>query len=139
MARTERRFTFQRRFVTLWAWLMLFPNCGPLPQTSHTRAILQTPDSADFVRQGGVKSQDFFRKPAPPKADNALEGFGSKARSLDCIGTGQNHAIRATLSCRETRHEGRHLPIGTIAPDCHECFPATTAAGTALTIGTPIL
>src|SRR5262249_18559276 len=82
MARTERRFTFQRRFVTLWAWLMLFPNCGPLPQTSHTRAILQTPDSADFVRQGGVKSQDFFRKPAPPKADNALEGFGRTARSL---------------------------------------------------------
>jgi len=50
IARTERRFTFQRRFVTLWAWLMLFPNCGPLPQTSHTRAILQTPDSADFKR-----------------------------------------------------------------------------------------
>jgi hypothetical protein len=23
----------------LWAWLMVFPNCGPLPQISQTRAI----------------------------------------------------------------------------------------------------
>jgi len=39
LAWTGRRFTFQRRLVTLWAWLMLFPNCGPLPQSSHTCAI----------------------------------------------------------------------------------------------------
>jgi hypothetical protein len=25
--------------VTLWAWLMLLPNCGPLPQISHTCAM----------------------------------------------------------------------------------------------------
>src|SRR5437879_6233054 len=37
---TRCRFTFQRRLVTLWAWLMRFPNCGPRPQTSHTFAIL---------------------------------------------------------------------------------------------------
>ena len=36
---TGRRFTFQRRLVTLWAWLMLLPNCGPLPQMSQVRAI----------------------------------------------------------------------------------------------------
>jgi hypothetical protein len=40
IARTGRRFTFQRRLLTLWAWLMLFPNCGPLPHTSHTRAMV---------------------------------------------------------------------------------------------------
>ena len=33
------RFTFQRRRVTLCACEMLLPNCGPLPQTSHTCAI----------------------------------------------------------------------------------------------------
>jgi hypothetical protein len=36
LARTGRRLTFQRRLVTLWAWLMLLPNRGPLPQTSQT-------------------------------------------------------------------------------------------------------
>src|SRR5271156_248236 len=42
---TAWRFGFQRRRVTLWAWEMLLPNCGPLPQTSHTCAIakLQNP------------------------------------------------------------------------------------------------
>src|SRR6266849_9123778 len=39
LARTGRRLTFQRRLLTLWAWLMVFPNCGPLPQISQTRAI----------------------------------------------------------------------------------------------------
>jgi hypothetical protein len=38
-ARTGRRLTFQRRLVTLWAWLTLFPNCGPLPHTSQTLAM----------------------------------------------------------------------------------------------------
>jgi len=36
---TGRRLTFQRRLVTLWAWLMRFPNCGFLPQTSHCCAM----------------------------------------------------------------------------------------------------
>ena len=36
LAFTGRRLTFQRRRATLWAWLIVFPNCGPLPQTSHT-------------------------------------------------------------------------------------------------------
>jgi len=39
LARTGRRLTFHRRLLTLWAWLMLFPDCGPLPQTSQTRAM----------------------------------------------------------------------------------------------------
>src|SRR5208282_479450 len=36
---TGRRFTFQRRLVTLWAWLMRFPDCGFLPQMSHCCAM----------------------------------------------------------------------------------------------------
>jgi hypothetical protein len=30
----------------LWAWLMLLPNCGPLPQISQTRAITPEPSMA---------------------------------------------------------------------------------------------
>jgi hypothetical protein len=52
IARTGRRFTFQRRLLTLWAWLMLFPNCGPLPHTSHTRAI--SDDSRNRLRRAGT-------------------------------------------------------------------------------------
>src|ERR1700730_1717356 len=36
---TGRRFTFQRRLVRLWAWLMRFPDCGFLPQISHCWAM----------------------------------------------------------------------------------------------------
>src|SRR6266446_4277634 len=36
---TGRRLTFQRRLVTLWAWLMRFPDCGFLPQISHCCAM----------------------------------------------------------------------------------------------------
>src|SRR6202007_1667159 len=38
-ALTFCKFTFQRRRVTLCACEMLFPNCGPFPQMSHTCAI----------------------------------------------------------------------------------------------------
>src|ERR1700753_3147326 len=34
------RFGFQRRRVTLCACEMLLPNCGPLPQSSHTCAMV---------------------------------------------------------------------------------------------------
>src|SRR5208282_5459901 len=36
---TGRKFTFQRRLVTLCAWLMRFPDCGFLPQISHCCAM----------------------------------------------------------------------------------------------------
>ena len=58
LARTGRRLTFQRRLVTLWAWLMLLPNCGPLPQISQTCAMTaQNPSSpsganSDFTGAG---------------------------------------------------------------------------------------
>src|SRR5579871_193614 len=46
-ALTAWRLGFQRRRVMLCACEMLLPNCGPLPQTSHTCAmvLLQNPDS----------------------------------------------------------------------------------------------
>src|SRR5580704_8284203 len=39
LALTDCRFTFQRRRVVLWAWEILLPNCGPLPQRSHLAAM----------------------------------------------------------------------------------------------------
>ena len=38
-ARTVCRLMFQRRLETLWAWLILCPNTGPRPHTSHILAI----------------------------------------------------------------------------------------------------
>src|SRR5260370_8410599 len=40
-ARTSFKLMFQRRFVTLCAWLTLCPNWGPRPQSSHVFAIRQ--------------------------------------------------------------------------------------------------
>ena len=40
IARTVCKLMFQRRLVTLCAWLMRLPNFGPRPQTSHTFAIV---------------------------------------------------------------------------------------------------
>ena len=39
LALTACRLGFQRRRVVLWAWEMLLPNCGPLPQSSHFCAM----------------------------------------------------------------------------------------------------
>src|ERR1700743_387483 len=43
LALTGCRFTFQRRRVVLWAWEILLPNCGPLPQSSHLAAMTIAP------------------------------------------------------------------------------------------------
>jgi hypothetical protein len=39
-ARTRRKFGFQRRRRVLFAWLITFPKCGPLPHNSHFIAII---------------------------------------------------------------------------------------------------
>jgi len=39
-ARTLWRLGLNRRFVRLWAWLMLCPTIGFLPHISHIRAII---------------------------------------------------------------------------------------------------
>src|SRR5712692_903853 len=38
-ARTRFKFGFHRRRRVLFAWLITFPKCGPLPQNSHFSAI----------------------------------------------------------------------------------------------------
>jgi len=59
--------TFHRRLLTLWAWLMVFPNCGPLPQISQTRAINSE------ILPGLLPKLLFYRNPADfAKAANAL-------------------------------------------------------------------
>src|SRR5512136_2492167 len=45
-ARTVWRFGSNRRGVTLWAWLMLRPTTGPLPQISQRLAM-----SCPFAKQ----------------------------------------------------------------------------------------
>jgi len=39
-ARTRCRLGCHRRLVTLWAWEMLLPVIGPLPQISHRCAMI---------------------------------------------------------------------------------------------------
>lgn len=62
---TACRFTFHRRRVTLCACEMLFPNCGPLPQMSHTCAIVPLQDSLVFRAASAV-----------PGASCAAQSFG---------------------------------------------------------------
>jgi hypothetical protein len=41
IARTRWRLGSQRRLLTLWAWEILLPLIGPLPQISHRCAIVE--------------------------------------------------------------------------------------------------
>ena len=43
IALTLWMFGFQRRLVRRWEWLMLIPNDGRFPHTSHTAAIATAP------------------------------------------------------------------------------------------------
>jgi len=56
LACTGRRFTFQRLRETLWAWLMVFPNSGFLPQISQTCAMT----APGRIRNPGAKYR-FYR------------------------------------------------------------------------------
>jgi hypothetical protein len=60
-ARTRRKFGFQRRRVTLLAWLMLFPKLGFLPQSSHTIAITHS----NGEKSHKVEHPSYQRSPAP--------------------------------------------------------------------------
>src|SRR6185437_16639398 len=56
LARTGRRFTFQRRRVLLLAWETLLPNCGPLPHRSHLAAMVVLQSRTLFVEGSGWAS-----------------------------------------------------------------------------------
>src|SRR2546426_417914 len=75
-ARTRCRLGYQRRLVLLFAWLMLCPVMGPLPQMSHTRAIGLYPTEHERQREAGRKAAETYSGPrrtaTPP--DGARHG-----------------------------------------------------------------
>src|SRR5580704_5764676 len=69
---TGRRFTFQRRLVTLWAWLMRFPDCGFLPQISHCCAMSAIHPFTGFKRSihsTGFRPRRQFAQIEPEKVN----------------------------------------------------------------------
>jgi len=56
IARTRCRFGLNRRFVTLWAWLILLPTIGFLPHISHTLDMLALLDTNRY----SDKKADFY-------------------------------------------------------------------------------
>ncbi len=98
LAWTGRKLTFQRRLLTLCAWLMVFPNCGPLPQISQTRAInsevlpglLPKPiaestilqESAGFRQAAQVEVPVWGRAPSPVQAERKLGSSRTVAATL---------------------------------------------------------
>src|SRR5438034_1197758 len=75
-ARTRCRLGYQRRLVLLFAWLMLCPVMGPLPQISHTRAIRLYPIEHERHSEAGRKAAETYSRPrgtaTPP--DGARHG-----------------------------------------------------------------
>src|SRR2546428_11160509 len=75
-ARTRCRLGYQRRLGLLFAWLMLCPVMGPLPQMSHTRAIGLYPTEHERQREAGRKAAETYSGPrrtaTPP--DGARHG-----------------------------------------------------------------
>ena len=68
-ARTRRRFGFQRRLVTLWAWLIRLPKWGLFPQMSQCIAI-DTPRVLLGSTYNYIRSRDIcplFVRTFPPK------------------------------------------------------------------------
>jgi len=59
-ALTAWRLTFQRRRETLCAWEMLLPNCGPLPQMSHTCAMTSLQTFSFFVLPVAAPGERIF-------------------------------------------------------------------------------
>ncbi len=64
-ARTRWMFGFQRRFVRTWEWLMVMPNEGFLPHTSHTAAM--TANHLWFSGPVGTKDQRYRTRSREPK------------------------------------------------------------------------
>lgn len=57
IARTDCRFGAQIRLVTLWAWLMRWPNWMPLPQISHARDMMTsvTETRAQYIQPSRLR------------------------------------------------------------------------------------
>ena len=96
-ALTACRFTFHRRRVTLCACEMLLPNCGPLPQMSHTCAIVPLRNSLVFRAASAVPSA--FS--AAPIASSA--GTAGTRKSASPVGLPNSQYIVNRRSS-QTRH-----------------------------------
>ena len=73
IARTRCRLGSHRRLVTLWAWEMLLPVIGPLPQISHRCAMSR---SFTVPHRGGG---DFYHT----AARNARPGTPARPQTVD--------------------------------------------------------
>ena len=98
---------------------MLFPNCGPLPQISHTRAILQTPDSADFIGRLTPQVPGFLQEAGSAEGGQRSRRVRTSSPKLDCNGTRQNHAILGSVQLEIDKAKRRTLrgpTIGQVHP-----------------------
>src|SRR5437879_4306787 len=86
---TGRRLTFQRRRLMLCAWEMLLPNCGPLPQTSHTCAMTNSRTRLETCTRRNRHAEN-HREPPGSKSGTASRVFSVSReavfRQLDTAG-----------------------------------------------------
>src|ERR1700722_18342623 len=80
-ALTGWRLTFHRRRVVLWAWEMLLPNCGPLPQRSHLAAMTIAPIS--------------YRRSSPEIEPGVIQGSNG---AVDAVGHKKIGPLTSTVS-----------------------------------------
>ena len=97
MARIRWMFGFQRRFERTWLWLMLMPNDGCLPHTSHTAAMgTRTFWDERSIREPEEASRRVGRPTSPglpSAAMTTLERLG--ADHLRAVVTGYRDALRS--------------------------------------------
>src|ERR1700761_761471 len=98
-ALTGRRFTFQRRRLMLCAWEMLLPNCGPLPQTSHTCAMTNSETQLETCTRRNRHAEN----PAENLPEQA--GTASRAFSVSRKLFSDNWMPRMTCILVATPHE----------------------------------
>src|ERR1035437_1368186 len=98
---TGRRLTFQRRLVTLCAWLMRFPACGFLPQISHCCAMT-TPRKIRSCR-----ANLDFTGTWPASAIPSRETETTKAPDF----SGPNKALGIYSTLRHFQYKSSRCPI----------------------------
>jgi hypothetical protein len=103
-ARTRRRFGFQRRRRVLFAWLITFPKCGPLPHNSHFIAIIFLFNPPKMFKTQGLILADpaaFSHSPF------VLAQFGVGERKDNAPFDSQGKETQSTL--RFAEQKGHHL------------------------------
>jgi len=139
-ARTVCRLIFQRRWVMLWAWLTLCPNCGPLPQMSQTLAI-NSHVSTSYCSVGG-----YLRPMGSPSSTARLAALMSTQTprnrdhvlfSLPCVASNASQQLpaltiwprcRSASARQQIERESRHLPSRRCTVPLLPVASATTGA-----------